>query len=136
MFVLTDTDLKRLEQVLQAVAALPATSERCRMARKQLEQVISQAVVVSASDVPADVVTLESRLVIRDRRTGGQRTFRVHLPQNPAELLPMLAAVLGHRIGDKVQCECCDPPCDFELEGMKYQPESATPQHLMSGPNH
>ncbi len=135
MFVLTDADLKRLAQVLQAAAQLPVISEPCRKAREQLEQVMFQAVVVPSPDVPADVVTLESRLVIRDRRTGRQRMFRVHLPEHPAELVPLLAAVLGHRIGDQVECECCDPPCNFELERMKYQPESA-PSKRSDNPDH
>ena len=135
MFVLTDADLKRLEQMLQAVDRLPGPSEPCRRARLQVEQVVSRAVVVPSPDVPADVVTLESRLLIRDRRTGRQRTFRMHLPENPAELTPLLAAVLGHRIGDQVECECSDPPCDFELERMKYQPESA-PSKRSDNPDH
>ena len=135
MFVLTDADLKRLEQVLQQAADhLPGASEPCRRAWQRLAQLMCQAVVVPSPDIPGDVVTLESRLVVRDRRTGRQRVFRVHLPENPGELVPLLAAVLGHRIGDTV--ECGDPPCDFELERMNYQPESAFLRTLASSTEH
>ena len=126
MYVLTDADVKQLERVLHAIIASPAVpTGRCRRAKEQLEQVLAHAIVVPSPDVPADVVTLESRLVIRDQRTGQQRVLRMHLPANAVELTPMLAAVLGHRIGDEVECDCSDPPCCVELQRMEYQPESA-----------
>ncbi len=75
-----------------------------------LEEVIDLAHIVPPNDIPADVVTLNSRAVFEDIVTGAQHQITLVLPNelDPAGgsisvISPIGRALLGRAVGDTVE---------------------------------
>ena len=97
---------------------------------------LDRAVVVGVDEVPPDVVTMNSRIRLRD----GRRTWIMSLvfPENadPEEggisvLAPLGAALLGCRVGQRVRFRVpggAERSC--EILSVLYQPEAAGDLHL------
>lgn len=102
----TDRDLGALTRLLDGTA--PAVRGTAALAR--LEEELERATVVAADEVPSDVVTIGSRVRVRDLDTGAVSEFTLaHSAVNapPGEtrvslLAPVGAAVLGYREGDRI----------------------------------
>lgn len=97
---------------------------------------LARAVVVGQDEIPSDVVTMNSRVRLRD----GRRTWTMTLvfPENadPEEgcisvLAPLGAAILGCRVGQSVRFRVPggeERSCD--ILSILYQPEAAGDLHL------
>jgi regulator of nucleoside diphosphate kinase len=127
--VVTETDLRRLSQMLDSeFAATVVPSRYLNDLRGELER----AEVVPSEDVPDDVVTMDSTIILRDLDTGEPETFTLVYPQkaNIAEnklsvLAPVGTAILGFRVGDVVRWKVPDGYRRLQIEEVLYQPERA-----------
>jgi len=97
----TDTDLGRLEEQL---SHLPPSRNLAL-----LEDELARARVVGSTDVPADVVTMNSRVRFRDVRSGNEREVTLVYPNaasfehgRVSVLAPIGAALLGLAVGDDI----------------------------------
>jgi regulator of nucleoside diphosphate kinase len=63
--ILTEDDLRRLKGLVDR-----STSLRDREYIRELGEELSRATVMPASEIPADVITMESTVMLRDRATG------------------------------------------------------------------
>src|SRR4051812_40202878 len=75
-----------------------------------LEEELDRAVVVDAEELPADVVTLDSRVRLTDLDSGEELLFAVVLPSRAnadegriSVLAPLGMAVLGYRSRDVIE---------------------------------
>lgn len=91
---------------------------------------------VPPSDVPSDMVTMNSRFVLRDEVTDEQACFTLVYPGEEAPLQgrisalsPMGMAVFGARVGDEVSWISSDGPRAAKIAELIYQPESAGDHH-------
>jgi regulator of nucleoside diphosphate kinase len=92
---------------------------------------------VRPEDVPPDVVTMNTRVRVRDAGSGAVHTFTIVFPSdaNPAKgkvsILDALAvALIGCRVGEVVTLSEGGVERQFAIEEILYQPEAAGDYHL------
>lgn len=99
---ITQQDANRLEALLERM------SDQSFPGREQLEAELERANVVSAQDVPPDIVTMNSTVLFR---TGDGKEFSLKLvypkdfdgsPENISILAPVGSALLGLKEGDTI----------------------------------
>jgi regulator of nucleoside diphosphate kinase len=121
--IITDADLERL---------LPVLSRHDGAVAHALQSELKRARIVAQTDVPADVVTMNSEVVCEDITTGAQRAIRVVYPQDVdalagriSILAPMGAALLGLRVGQEIFWRVARGFKRVRVVAIRYQPESA-----------
>lgn len=125
--VVTTEDLERLEALLTSDAArVIGGSERV----DELQSELLRAQIVSPDNVPADVVTMNSIVTLRDLNTNEVDTYTLVYP-NLADianfklsvLAPIGTAVLGYRVGDEFQWRVPEGWRRLRVEQVVFQPE-------------
>ena len=96
----------------------------------ELETELGRAEVVSAEDVPNDVVTMNSTVSLRDLATNEVDTYTLVFPDRAdianhklSVLAPIGTAILGYRVGDELRWRVPQGWRNFKIEKIKYQPE-------------
>ncbi len=123
----TSDDRKRL----QALLSRPTES----MDRDDVSGLVGEvqrAVVVPASEIPPDVITMNTRarLIDLDQRTT--LDYTVVYPEDAdfaagriSVVAPIGAAMLGYRVGDEIEWVVPSGPRRLRVEAILYQPEAA-----------
>lgn len=126
--LITEFDRKRLLALLEGLDV----EERDRGHIADLAIEIERAELVPPDAVPADLVTMNSRIRIRDLDSEEVRTITVVFPgmANYEEgrisiLAPLGTAVLGYRRGDEIEWEVPSGAKRILIEDVEYQPEAA-----------
>lgn len=132
--VLTEADRTRLAQVLDVNHSFG--SEKAGQCLKELNSDLETATIVASDDVPDDIVTMNSRVVLRDR-DGEEEEWVLSFPNNAdiyenrvSVLAPMGVAMLGTRVGDMISWETPAGESNAEVVKISYQPEAAGDFHL------
>jgi regulator of nucleoside diphosphate kinase len=104
---------------------------------KDLERELDRAVVVSSKEVPPDVVTMNSKIVLTDADTGEEMAFTLVFPQDAdimqdkiSVLAPIGTVVLGYRVGDTFEWQVPDGTRRWTVKQILYQPESSGDYYL------
>jgi regulator of nucleoside diphosphate kinase len=99
-------DVERLRAILGSRNGSPRDHEHLLDLREELEQ----AWIVAAEEIPADVVTLQSEVRVRDSETGISSDYTLVSPAQAdvrsghvSVLAPLGTALLGYREGDEVE---------------------------------
>lgn len=99
---------------------------------KALKRELTQATILEPTDMPADVVTMNSTVQIRNLDAKRSQKVTVVYPQDAdidedkiSILAPIGTALLGYRAGDEVQWEVPAGLRTFRIEKILYQPEAA-----------
>lgn len=126
---ITSRDKERLDDLLAEVTAIHAQP---RPDLRALVDELGRAVVVSPEDVPADVITMNSRAEMRDLETDERLTFTLVFPSRAnidegkiSVLAPIGAGMLGYRVGDEFEWQVPDGVRRMKVEKIHYQPEAA-----------
>src|SRR3954454_17896494 len=97
---------------------------------------LRRAQAVHPVDVPRDVITMDSRLALRDVRTDEVIAYDLVYPDDEAPrrgkisvLSPMGMAVFGACVGDDVAWDSADGPVVATIERLLYQPEAHGHRH-------
>ena len=97
-----------------------------------LEQELDRAQIVSPSQVPEDVVTMNSRVRVKDVETGEDKTYTLVFPRDAdfaqgkiSVLAPIGTAILGYRVGDVIEWRVPGGRRKLRVEEVMYQPEAA-----------
>jgi len=123
----TRHDLARLREILDE-AQSPHEMDRPYLA--SLRGAIEHAVELSPAQIAPDVVTMNSRVRLRD----GRRTWTLTLvfPEDAdaesgriSVLAPLGAAILGARVGERVEFRVPGGARECSVLGVLYQPEAA-----------
>ena len=129
MFV-TETDRERLQNLIQLVRAGNGDAESHDV--KLLEEGLESADVVLSQEIPADIVTMRSKVKLEDVDSGDRSTYSIVFPTEAdpesgriSILAPLASAVLGRRVGEIVEFQAPSRLRRIRLEKMLYQPESA-----------
>ena len=105
--IISDTDIMRLRGLLG-----PGRGDATRNAAHldELRRELDRAVVLPSELVPRDVITMGSRVRIRDCANGDEESYQLVFPRdaNPAThrlsiLAPLGTALLGNSEGDEVE---------------------------------
>lgn len=127
---ITQQDMKRLRPLIEGV-------KNSRDDLRGLQAELEHARVVTPAEVPADVITMNSKARLRDLDTSEEMIFTLAFPGNASiehdrisVLAPIGTAMLGHRVGDEFQWEVPAGAVRLRVEEVLYQPEAAGDFHL------
>jgi regulator of nucleoside diphosphate kinase len=128
--VLTRNDYSRLRELL---AALSHQSEGTQAGVETLEEILDLAQVVEPEKVPADTVTMNSRVVFEDMRSGEKGTVTIVYPTDAdvstrriSILSPVGAALIGETRGAEVELPVPHGQTRrIRIVDILYQPEAA-----------
>jgi regulator of nucleoside diphosphate kinase len=127
--VMTDADIERLERMLRGVEG---PSNSLYGYAQALKGEIGRASVVPARAVPQDIVTMNSRIKVRDVKTRKVETYVLVYPWDASGvagclsvLAPIGTALLGTRVGQMVSWQVPSGERALRVEAILYQPEAA-----------
>lgn len=130
---LTRYDAQRLDAMLEQ--ASDAVRDRADVA--QLEEELARANVVAAKEVPANVVTMNSKVALRDEKTGDVQEYMLVFPQDAnleqgklSVMTPIGTALIGYAEGDVIEWPVPSGMRRLVIEKVLYQPEAAGDFHL------
>jgi regulator of nucleoside diphosphate kinase len=102
-----------------------------------LARELDRGEVVAPTEVPRGVVTMNSRVRLRDIRSDDRESYTLVYPQNAdigegklSVLAPLGLAILGAKTGDIVECNTPGGMRKIKIERILYQPEAAGDYHL------
>ena len=127
--VITSLDKERLTAILNSPTAQEG---RDREHLTELRAELEKALIVEPGDVPADVITMNSKVRVRDMASGEVHEYTIvypHLSDITRNMISILApvgtALLGYRAGDVVEWRMPSGTRALKVESVLYQPESA-----------
>lgn len=125
--IITELDKERLERVLAETAAQIRQPDDHLTA---FQREFDRAVIVSANEVPSDVVTMNSRVDMYDMEFDVTETYTLVYPvdadifSNRLSILnPMGMAILGRRRGDVARWQNSHGEHQLKLMNLAFQPE-------------
>jgi regulator of nucleoside diphosphate kinase len=131
---MTKFDMDRLMDLIDR-ARIQAKRNKTNL--DQLEQELTRAILMEPRDIPRDVVTMNSRVVITDVDSGETTSCVLVFPSdaNASEnrisvLAPLGTALLGYREGDVVEWRVPAGIKRLRVDQVLYQPEAAGDFHL------
>jgi regulator of nucleoside diphosphate kinase len=122
---ITEADMKRLHPLFES-------TQNPRDDLRGLQAELEHACVVTPADVPADVITMNSKARLRDLNTGEEMVFTLVFPGDAnvendriSVVAPIGTAMLGQRVGDELEWEVPAGSVRLRVEEVLYQPEAA-----------
>ena len=121
-------DMWRLRGLINALRGSRQAGLQRRL--KVLEGKLNVSQALDPSDIPGDVVTMESHIVLHkagdDAPTDRHLVFCSSGLRNEVSVLePLGIALLGSRVGSIVRAEAENQQHEFLIQDLSYQPESA-----------
>ena len=125
---LTELDYKRLIDLIQvqrqgngaAAATIGKLGEELKRAKR-----------VPSEEIPADVVTMNSRVQLKDLKSGNEMEITLVYPKDAdiqtrkiSILAPVGTAILGCKEGDAIEWPVPSGTTNYKVEKVTYQPES------------
>jgi regulator of nucleoside diphosphate kinase len=131
--VITEADFDRLYGLVQS---RQSRVDYGRLA-EGLEQELKAGEVVAPARVPRGVVTMNSKLSVRDLASDERDTYTLSYPQEAdidegrvSVMAPLGRALLGAKVGDVVEFDAPAGTRRIKIERILYQPEAAGDFHL------
>lgn len=126
---ITELDRKRLiDLILEAQSGEYRKSVYLDQLRGELER----AQIVAPQEIPGDVITMNSTVVLTDLDTREEETYTLVYPENAdtaqgkvSILAPIGTAMLGYRVGDVFEWEVPAGKRRLKVEKIVYQPEAS-----------
>jgi regulator of nucleoside diphosphate kinase len=92
---------------------------------------------VAPAEVPADVITMRSKVRLRDLNTGEEMIYTLVFPTEAdsgngkiSVLAPIGTAMLGYRVGSLIEWQVPSGLRRIKVEEILYQPEAAGDYNL------
>jgi len=127
--VLTEADFDRLQWLIDS---LRVQCHRDAERLDELEAELMRATVVESCKVSGDVVTMNSRVRIKDLNTGRELAYQIVFPKDAnvaknriSVLAPIGTALLGNRVGATVKWRVPSGLRRFVVMAVDYQPAPA-----------
>jgi len=131
---MTSFDLERIESLIQTHRS---SSPKRKAQIDRLEKELDRAVIVEPKDIPADVVTMNTKLRLRDETSGEEMVLSLVFPADAdleknrvSVLAPIGTALLGYRVGDVIEWEVPSGMKTFRITETLYQPEASGHYHV------
>lgn len=131
---ITEDDMDRLEDVL-ALAARNAKRDFKHL--EGLTKELMKAEIVESTRIPANVITMNSRVLLTDLEHDVSKEYVVAYPGNAnidqnrvSVLSPLGTAMLGCRVGQTIKVKTPTGERRMKVQKILYQPENAGDYHL------
>ena len=131
--LMSDADHKRLEALIESARYSASLREDYLAA---LEGELRRARVVPQSDVPPEVITMNSVVRLRDLDTDETEEYELVYPADAdvghnriSVLAPVGTAILGYRLGDVIKWPVPAGLRRLRVEEVLYQPERVGALH-------
>ena len=125
----TVQDQQRLTDMLEEALA---RNSRDSGFLKELARELALAQAVDPKEVPADVVTMNSRVVLQDVESGEHMEYTLVFPDQAdiengrlSVVSPIGTAILGYAKGDTLSWQTPGGPRKLKILDIPYQPEAA-----------
>lgn len=122
---ITQPDMNRLRSLIDSMKS-------SREDLKTLSAELEQAKVVAPTNIPADVITMNSKAQLRDLDDNELMTYTLVFPGKAnvdegliSVLAPIGTAMLGHRVGDEFEWHVPAGAIRLRVEKVLYQPEAS-----------
>lgn len=134
LIYITDNDMKRLKELIMVAREFGKEDEKYL---KDLEGELERGKVVKSQDIPNNVITMNSKIRLRNVATQEEMIYQLVFPDNAdvnqgkiSILAPIGTALLGYKVGDIVKWKVPAGLTKLEVEDILYQPEAAGDYHL------
>lgn len=124
---ITEYDLERLNDLLDIIER---NNSKDNGSIDQLKKELKRAKIISSDKIPADVVTMNSRVLLTDMLTHKELSFQIVFPSDAdldagkiSILAPIGTALLGYKVGDIVSWAVPGGIRKLKIKEMVYQPE-------------
>jgi regulator of nucleoside diphosphate kinase len=127
---ITEADLDRLRTLIAVMRN--AGYDQVREDLDRLEEELDRAEIVTPQSIPPNVITMRSRVRLRDVVSGQEMVYSLVFP-NEADLnqgkisvlAPIGTAMLGYQVGEIIEWDVPVGLKRFTVEEVLYQPEGA-----------
>jgi len=130
MIYITTSDYHRLSGLIEMSRERNGDADREYL--DQLEEELAQAEVVNPEDIPQDVITMRSKVRLKDLKSGQTVMYSLVFPSEAnsneghiSVLAPIGTALLGNRSGDVVESRVPSGLRRLKVKEILYQPEAA-----------
>jgi regulator of nucleoside diphosphate kinase len=131
---ISEYDLERLKGLInEAKRLVPRGNEYL----ESLEAELDRGRLVASTEVPPDIITMNSKVCLVDLDTGEEMVYMLVFPQDAdidqskiSILAPIGTAMLGYRVGDVFTWQVPDGARRLRVKEILYQPEAAGDYHL------
>jgi regulator of nucleoside diphosphate kinase len=127
---ISKTDNERLRNLIESIRNEGDRSNLPYV--KNLEEELEFAELVASEDIPSDVVTMRSKVRLKDCDTEKESVYSIVFPGEAnfeegkiSVLAPLATALLGSRRGSTVEFEAPGRLRRLEILEILYQPESS-----------
>ncbi len=131
---ITDYDMPRLRKLLEGTQLW---NRKDREYLEHLEEELDRAVLIPSEKVPGNVVTMNSRMRVKDLDTEKEMLIQLVFPSEAdfergkiSILAPIGTALIGYRAGDTVEWKVPSGLRRLRIEEVTYQPEASGDYHL------
>ncbi len=104
---------------------------------EELESELKRALIVDSDKVPPDIVTMNSKVYLRDMDTGKDEFYQLVYPEDAdieqsriSILAPIGTAILGYKVGDIIEWKVPAGLRKLKIKKILYQPEASKEYHL------
>ena len=126
---ITEQDRKRL---IDLILDAQSGEYRGSVYLDKLRGELHRAQIVAPQDIPADTITMNSKVALLDLDTQEEEIYTLVYPENAdsaegkiSVLAPIGTAMLGYRVGDVFEWEVPAGKRRLKVDRILYQPESA-----------
>ncbi|HET6511072.1 MAG TPA: GreA/GreB family elongation factor [Candidatus Kapabacteria bacterium] len=123
----TDRDYTRLAKLVKRLRLRESSAELTTLTEE-----LRRAVKVPSEEIAPTVVTMNSKVVLEDLRTGREQQLTVVYPEDAdmnemkiSILSPSAIALLGSKVGDRVEWPAPNGVANYVVTKIFFQPEAA-----------
>jgi len=127
--VITEADYARLRRLVESSRMF---RQRDAKHLEDLEQELERAAVMKAGEVSSDVVTMNSRVRVKDLNNGRVTTYQIVFPGEAdiaknriSVLAPIGTGLLGYSAGTTIEWQVPSGMRRFRILEVEYQPQVA-----------
>jgi regulator of nucleoside diphosphate kinase len=127
---ITQSDMNRLRALIESMKS-------SREDLKTLGAELDQAKIVPQTEIPPNVITMNSKAQVRDIDAGELMTYTLVFPDKAnadegliSVIAPIGTAMLGQRVDDEFEWRVPAGTVRLRVEKILYQPEAAGDYHL------
>lgn len=132
---ITEQDRQRLEKLIELARERDGAANYEYL--NKLEQELDRAETVAPAAVPPDVITMRSTARLRDLDSGEEMVYTLVFPTEAdsgngkiSVLAPIGTAMLGYRVGSRIEWQVPSGLRRIKVEEILYQPEAAGDYNL------